>query len=159
MTHLSKGDPAWSLITCLSSCLHSPLNDLTMSLPLLTADCYSGLMRANERKPPPPLHFPSWSPHAQPKQRPVVGLIINRNGQGSDLSVQTCGNGVGRERENGSRGDEVSINVSQRRLFGLQIIAGWCSIILQPKIAVERKVEWRKKKDFGGGGGGFWMGA
>lgn len=39
-------------------------------------------------------------------------------------------------------------------LFGLQIIAGWCSIILQPNIAVERKVGRRKERGEGAGKGG-----
>lgn len=105
-------------------------------------------MRANESSPPPPPPpFPSCSPPAQPKQRPAVGLIIKSNGQDSG---PVCTNTQRRSWE--GKGNRLAggwgFNKRQpaSALFGLQIIAGWCSIILQPKIAVERKVEGEEKE-------------
>lgn len=91
--------------------------------------------------------LPPVLPLPQPKQRPAVGLIIKSNGQDSG---PVCTNTQRRSWE--GKGNRLAggwgFNKRQpaSALFGLQIIAGWCSIILQPKIAVERKVEGEEKE-------------
>lgn len=99
--------------------------------------------------------LPSCSPPAQPKKRPALGLIIKSNGQDSGL---VCTNTQRRSWEGKGNWLTGGWGFNKRQpasaLFGLQIIAGWCSIILQPKIAVERKVEGKEKERESKGGGG-----
>lgn len=110
-------------------------------------------MSTNESSLPPPPH-PSFFLPSQSKGRLSASLLVATAGTRGP-SVQTCtaaepggGDGGGEERCNWLiEGWGFNERQPVSALFGRQIIAGWCSIILQPEIAVKRKVE-------GGGGGG-----
>lgn len=146
----TQSDPpwvAWSLITCLPARRCSPFDCNGIS----SISCL--LVGINERQwkqsssPSSSSSSPLALP-AQPKQRPAVGLIISSNGRDpGPVCANTHRDGAGKGWWWGGGGNRLTerwgFNKRQpaSALFGWQIIAGWCSIILQPKIAVERKVQ------------------
>lgn len=86
-------------------------------------------MRANESSPLPP----SLPPQHQLKPRPAVGLIIKAAASTRAQSAQTATALGGKKGRSGLRGDEVSINVSQRRLcLDFKLLLADALIILQP---------------------------
>lgn len=63
------------------------------------------------------------------------------------LSVQTRNDRVGRERETGSRGNEVSINVSQRRLcLDCKLLLADALLFYNQRSLSRERQEGRKKK-------------
>lgn len=141
-------DSAWSLAVRLTCPAASP--------PPSTG-CCSRLKRANESSSPLTLTLlPALLAQGRPSNSQDWAAVC------TNMQWRSC-------KKRGKRltgGWGFNKRQPASALFGLQIIAGWCSIILQPEIAVERKVEGGGKEwaEWKGGGGqkkkkSFWNSA